>query len=170
MLILPLPFETTTEAGRRICQRVQDAFNAAGQPLRYVWVASNANGYFGYTTTPEEYSRQNYEGGHTLYGQYSTPYLAEQLGILAQDFLQQGPLQELKPEWRYALKVNSFLPPESVSSGQRRWLQAPLAVAAEDTHEEDYIAVHWLNGGTHQIEFNKPLVRIEQRHGDQWQL
>ncbi|QQD23426.1 alkaline ceramidase [Venatoribacter cucullus] len=170
MLILPLPFETTTEAGRRISQRVQDAFNAAGQPLRYVWVASNANGYFGYTTTPEEYSRQNYEGGHTLYGQYSTPYLAEQLGILAQDFLQQGPLQELKPEWRYALKVNSFLPPESVSSGQRRWLQAPLAVAAEDTHEEDYIAVRWLDVGPRQIDFHQPLVRIEQRHGDQWQL
>ena len=169
MMILPIPFETTTEAGRRISQRVQDEFTAAGKPLQYVWVASNANGYFGYTTTPEEYARQNYEGGHTLYGQYTTPYLAEQLGILARDVLQRGPLQELKTEWNYALKVNSFLPPVATSSGQRGWLQSPEAVVAEEAHEEHYIAVRWLDVGPRQIDFHQPLVRVEQRQGDAWQ-
>lgn len=169
MVVLPLPFETTTESGRRISAAVSDAFAAAGEDVKYVWVASNANGYFGYTTTPEEYSRQNYEGGHTLYGQYTTPYLAAQLGTLAQDFLQNGRVQELKPEWRYELKVNHFLPQPVASTGKREWLQLPHEVSAEEANEENYVAVRWLDIGPDQIAFDQRLVRVEHKVGDQWQ-
>ena len=169
MVVLPLPFETTTESGRRISTAVSDAFTAAGQGVKYVWVASNANGYFGYTTTPEEYSRQNYEGGHTLYGQYTTPYLAAQLGTLAQDFLQDGRVQELTPEWRYELKVNHFLPEAVVSNGKREWLQLPHEVSAEEPNEESYVAVQWQDIGPDQIAFDQRLVRVEHKVGDQWQ-
>jgi len=31
-------------------------------------IASYANAYMGYITTPEEYQEQCYEGGHTVYG------------------------------------------------------------------------------------------------------
>ncbi|MHC4285013.1 MAG: neutral/alkaline non-lysosomal ceramidase N-terminal domain-containing protein, partial [Planctomycetota bacterium] len=86
-VILPVPFEVTTESGRRMAARVKREFVDAGDnSIRHVWVAGNANGYFGYTTTPEEYSRQNYEGGHTLYGRHTSPYLTAQLGLLARDF------------------------------------------------------------------------------------
>ena len=97
-VILPIPFEVTVTSGRRIAARVQGEFVGAGENrIRGVAVASNSNGYFGYTTTPEEYFRQNYEGGHTLYGRYSTPYLTAQLGVLARDFLTKGEVQELGP-------------------------------------------------------------------------
>lgn len=169
MVVMPLPFETTTEAGRRMTARVQAEFAAAGQPLKYAWVASNSNGYFGYTTTPEEYRRQNYEGGHTLYGQYSTPYLTAQLGVLAKDFLAQGEIEELQKEWRYTLKVNDFLADATDSEGQRAVLQQPQAELAEEANEEDYVALRWLDVAPANIKFHLPLVTVEHRVDGKWQ-
>ncbi len=31
-----------------------------------------ANGYIGYLMTPEEYDQQHYEGGHTVYGKWTS--------------------------------------------------------------------------------------------------
>jgi len=48
-IILPIPFEVTTESGRRMAERVKREFAQAGDDsIRHVWVASNANGYFGF--------------------------------------------------------------------------------------------------------------------------
>ena len=109
-VILPLPFEVTTETGRRISARVKTEFERAGQSLDSAWVASNANGYFGYATTEEEYAAQYYEGGHTLYGRYTSAYLAAQLGQLSQAMLAHKgatPLQTLLPEWSYAVRLSA---------------------------------------------------------------
>jgi neutral ceramidase len=168
-VILPVPFEVTTESGRRMAARVKREFTEAGdENIRHVWVAGNANGYFGYTTTPEEYSRQNYEGGHTLYGRYSTPYLTAQLGLLARDFKAKGEVQELKPEWKYAVKVNTFYPEAQVSTGQRKVLVQPEAVRAEKCHEEDYITFRWQDVGPSEIDLHEPLGRVEVKTNGEW--
>ena len=168
MAILPLPFEVTVESGRRIEAAVADEFAKAGKPLKHVWVASVSNGYFGYTTTPEEYSYQNYEGGHTLYGKNNTPYLAAQLGLLAQDYLNQGAVAELLPSWQYTLKTNRFTPEDEQAKGQRQWLAAPEAVLAKKDYQEDYVSVRWQDVNTSQINLHQPLVKVQQRQGDQW--
>ncbi len=168
-VILPVPFEVTAESGRRMAARVKREFVDAGdEDIRHVWVAQNANGYFGYATTPEEYSGQNYEGGHTLYGQYTTPYLTAQLGLLARDFKAKGDVQELTPEWKYAIKVNTFWPEAQVSTGQRKVLQQPKTVKAEEYYEEDYIAFRWRDAGPSEIDFHEPLSRVEVRKNEEW--
>jgi len=169
MAVLPLPFEVTVEAGQRIRQRVLDSFAAHGQPLNFAWVASSSNGYFGYTTTPEEYALQHYEGGHTLYGKNSTPYLAAQLTVLAEDFLTQGAVHEFADEWVYPLKTNQFLPAPTTSKGERQWLTAPTKVAAKKAHDEDYIAVRWLDVAPRNIAWHEHLVSVEQRIDGSWQ-
>ena len=147
-VILPMPFEVTVTSGRRIAARVQAEFEQAGENrVRHVGVASNSNGYFGYTTTPEEYSRQNYEGGHTLYGRYSTPYLTAQLGVLTRDFLTKGEVQELRPAWTYRLKVGTFYPESRPSTGRREAVAQPTPVRAEKPEEEDFIAFRWQDVG-----------------------
>jgi neutral ceramidase len=169
MVILPLPFEVTAESGRRMAARVKQEFVEAGdESIRHVWVAGNANGYFGYTTTPEEYRQQNYEGGHTLYGQYSTPYLTAQLGLLARDFKAKGDVQELKPEWKYAVKVNGFYPEAQVSTGERKVLEQPRAVKAKEYYEEDYIVFRWQDVGPSEIDFHEPLSRVEVKKNEKW--
>ena len=168
-VILPVPFEVTAESGRRMTARVKREFVQAGDDsIRYVWVAGNANGYFGYTTTPEEYSRQNYEGGHTLYGRHSTPYLTAQLGLLARDFKVRGEVQELKPEWTYVMKANRFYPETQVSTGQRKVLAQPKTVKAEEYYEENYIAFRWQDVGPSEIDFHEPLSRVEVKIDEQW--
>lgn len=168
MVILPLPFEATVESGRRIAASVELEFAKAGEDIKFAWVASVSNGYFGYTTTPEEYSYQNYEGGHTLYGKNSTPYLAAQLGSLAADYLEQGSVLEFKPEWNYALKVNQFFPDAHEATGAREVISAPQAVLAKKSYEEDYVRFHWLDVNPSKIDLHKSLVRVQKRDGNQW--
>lgn len=168
-VILPVPFEVTAESGRRMTERVKQEFVQAGDDsIRHVWVAGNSNGYFGYTTTPEEYSRQNYEGGHTLYGRYSTPYLTAQLGLLARDFNTKGNVHELMPNWQYAVKVNNFYPEARVSTGRRKAVMQPKAVKAKKEHEEDYIAFRWQDVGASEIDFHRPLSRVEVKIDGEW--
>ena len=169
MAVLPLPYEVTTEAGRRMAQAVEQQLEKAGQPIAHAWVTSISNGYFGYTTTQEEYRRQNYEGGHTLYGQYSTPYITAQLARLAADFAAQGEFQELRPEWRYELKVNQFMPQAVDSTGERQWLDSPLLTLAEEAREENYIAVRWQDVAADKIDWHNALVSIEVETNGQWQ-
>lgn len=167
-VVMPLPFEVTTEAGRRMAERVRVEFAKANNDIQHAWVAGNANGYFGYTTTPEEYERQNYEGGHTLYGQYSTPYLTAQLGKLAQDLNHQGEVLELLPKWDYALKVNEFLPEQVTSSGKRVALKQPRIYTAEAQNEENYIKFDWLDVGASEINLHQPLAKVEVLMDGQW--
>jgi len=168
-VILPLPFEVTAESGRRMAARVSQEFVRAGDDsIRHVWVAGNANGYFGYTTTPEEYSRQEYEGGHTLYGRYCTPYLTAQLGLLARDLRAKGQLQEVDAQWDYLLKVSVFYPQVRPSTGERRALAGPAIVRARAKNEEGYVRFRWQDVGPSEINFHQPLTRVEVKVGDLW--
>jgi len=168
-VILPVPFEVTAESGNRMASRVKSEFLGAGDKnIRHVWVASVSNGYFGYATTPEEYSRQNYEGGHTLYGRYTTPYLTAQLGQLTRDFKATGDVHELRPNWKYIVKVNTFYPEIRISSGRRKVIMQPKVVKAKKDYEEDYIAFRWEDVGPSEIDFHKPLSRVEVKINEQW--
>jgi neutral ceramidase len=167
-IVMPLPFEITTEARRRIAARVRQVYKQAGQEIKHAWIAGNANGYFGYSTTPEEYKRQNYEGGHTLYGQYTTPYLSAQLGRLSQDMIEKGPLVELADEWSYDLVVNQFFPTGDTSQGKRKFLKQPEFYTAESKNQEHYVSFEWLDVGTSEIQLHNPLVKVETLANGEW--
>jgi neutral ceramidase len=169
-VILPIPFEVTVTSGRRIAARVKGEFVGSGEHgIRHVGVASNSNGYFGYTTTPEEYFRQYYEGGHTLYGRYSTPYLTAQFGVLTRDFLARGEVQELRPAWMYRLKVSTFYPKYRPSNGRRKAMAQPMAVKVEKPQEEDFIAFRWQDVGPGEMELHQSLSRVEVKNPQHWE-
>jgi neutral ceramidase len=165
---MPLPFEITTESGRRMAASVSQAYKDAGQDIKHAWIAGNANGYFGYSTTQEEYQRQNYEGGHTLYGKYTTPYLAGQLGRLAKDMIEKGPLVELADDWSYELVVNEFFPEAQASKGKRAILEQPEAYTAKAANEEHYVSFDWLDVGASEIELHNPLAKVESLVKGEW--
>lgn len=169
MAIMPLPFEMTTESGRRVSQRVQAEFAKAGQYIKYSWVASVANGYFGYSTTEEEYEYQSYEGGSTMYGKYSTPYITAQLGLLARDFATQGPIEELANEWSYYLSTTSFMPKAKKAAAERKALSTPELITTEKANEEDYVVFRWLDVGPSQIDFHKALGSVQLNSAAGWQ-
>lgn len=170
MLILAVPFEVTTEAARRMMIKAQESFAKQDKFIKYPWVASVSNGYFGYTTTPEEYSYQEYEGGHTLYGKYMTPYITEQFGELASSIAKSKPIREVIPKWSYDLYTAEYMPKPVITKGQRKVILSPEFHAATQTYEEDYMLFKWLDVEPSKISYDKPLIRVEVFKNGQWQM
>ena len=72
-LIVTVPGEMTVGMGYRVRA---DVLRVAGRGGMHLAVISGlANEYLQYFTTPEEYEAQHYEGGSTLYGEYSSVFV-----------------------------------------------------------------------------------------------
>src|SRR3954451_2901421 len=69
-MVASIPGEMTEEMGKRIRSAVLQA--TAGAGITRAIISGYANEYLQYFTTPEEYERQHYEGGSTLYGENSS--------------------------------------------------------------------------------------------------
>src|SRR4051794_26769925 len=69
-MIVSIPGEMTEEMGKRVRAAVVQA--VAGSGVTRAIISGLANEYLQYFTTPEEYERQHYEGGSTLYGEDSS--------------------------------------------------------------------------------------------------
>jgi neutral ceramidase len=91
-LIVTLPGEPTTEVGRRVRAAVQQASG-----LDRIVVSGVAGEFIQYLTTPEEYDRQHYEGGSTLYGPLSSNLLRQELAELARRLVSGEPAQGAYP-------------------------------------------------------------------------
>ena len=166
-LILPLPFEVTIHAGKRIKSKISRSYSTAD--IKHIWITSNSNGYFGYTTTVEEYSKQNYEGGHTLYGKNSTPYIAEQLASLAVDARNKPSTHEILKKWQYSVSINKFLSKKTISHGIRQVHQQPEINLTSLANEEDYISFIWDDVNPSEIDFHKTLGQIDFKNRDSWE-
>lgn len=92
LAIAAFPFEITTIAGKRLRESLQETLKARG--VTRVIIAPYANGFSGYMTTYEEYQAQIYEGGHTVFGEWSLAALQTKFDILAQQMLK--PKEERK--------------------------------------------------------------------------
>lgn len=96
LVVVCCPGEITTIAGKRLKQAVQQQLN---DPSLQVWLCSYCNDYMGYITTQQEYQKQNYEGGHTLYGQWTLAAFQTVFSELAQQWHlpSEQQLQRLQP-------------------------------------------------------------------------
>ncbi|MFT7613868.1 MAG: neutral ceramidase [Parvicellaceae bacterium] len=75
------PGEPTVSAGKRMEQTVLEELKSIG--VESVIMCPYSNAYMGYITTFEEYQLQNYEGGHTVYGQWTLGAFQTKLKELA---------------------------------------------------------------------------------------
>ncbi|WP_372366704.1 neutral/alkaline non-lysosomal ceramidase N-terminal domain-containing protein [Candidatus Uabimicrobium sp. HlEnr_7] len=67
--VFGLPAETTTHAGRRIRLAAADELAKVG--VDTLVLTSPTNAFASYVSTREEYNQQHYEGGSTLFGQWT---------------------------------------------------------------------------------------------------
>lgn len=86
------PGEITTTGGLRLKRMLEKELAAKG--IEHVVVCSYANNYMGYCTTEEEYATQCYEGGHTVFGQWTHGAFMTEFRKLCREFLK--PVQERK--------------------------------------------------------------------------
>src|SRR5688572_11680317 len=90
-ILLGTPGEPSVEMGRR--------FEAAVRPqlpdgVREPVVVGLANDYMGYLTTPEEYQMQHYEGGHTVFGLWTSLLVRDSLVALSRSMANGEPAPE----------------------------------------------------------------------------
>jgi neutral ceramidase len=95
------PFEITTIAGQRLKKTLEDLL-VGKDDYTEVILCPYSNAYNGYITTPEEYRVQVYEGGHTVFGEWSLAALQTEFEKLA--------LEMLKPKNERNLS-NDVVPP-----------------------------------------------------------
>ena len=162
-VLVGLPFEITTESGRRIARAVEGA--VTDRAVERVVVCSLVNDFWGYVATEEEYGRQFYEGGHTLYGPNTQRFLAAQAAAVAAETVDHGLFLDIEDR-TWVLKVRRFLPTEPDGPGpERRFTSAPVftdPTATEDgTWEQTWVDV--APGGLH---WHEPLLRVEQSDDD----
>ncbi len=99
LAILTVPAEVTTMAARRLKDTVRAE---TGDWLSHIVIAGYVNGYAGYVTTPEEYRVQQYEGGHTLHGQWTLPAYRQTAAQLARALDDGKPVENsiIYDDWR----------------------------------------------------------------------
>ena len=80
------PGEFTTTAGQRLLKTIEKSLQ--GEGYTQVLICTYCNEYMGYVTTREEYQQQAYEGGHTVFGQWTLAAFQTKFAELAQEFRQ----------------------------------------------------------------------------------
>jgi neutral ceramidase len=93
------PGEITTVAGERLEKMLKEELKPAG--IEHVIICSYANNYLGYCTTWEEYQTQCYEGGHTVYGQWTHAAFMTEFRKLAREFVRQRDSRQLERKLMY---------------------------------------------------------------------
>ncbi|HEY4377257.1 MAG TPA: neutral/alkaline non-lysosomal ceramidase N-terminal domain-containing protein, partial [Acidimicrobiales bacterium] len=158
-----LPFEVTIESGRRIEDAVAKA--VASEGVDRVIVSSVANDYWGYVTTPEEYRRQFYEGGHTIYGPRTQPFLAAHAASLAGEVVRRHSVSEVLAERRWDLATRRFLPAPDGHVVTRR-----IVGSASFTDPTDKVDGHWEitwdDVAPGSLHWHEPMIRVEAADGE----
>lgn len=84
LAIASFPGEITTIAGQRLRHMLLNELQPKG--IKHVIISTYANNYNGYCVTTEEYQAQCYEGGHTVYGQWTHGAYMTRYRELAREF------------------------------------------------------------------------------------
>jgi neutral ceramidase len=138
------------------------AARAAG--VARVAVSSLANEQFCYLTTPEEYALQRYEGGNTLYGPQSEPFVTALAGRAVRDVLGAGGLQEHLAERTFEFAARRYL---AVPTGRHALRVAgPVSYVDPTATEDGYWRFEWLDAAPGDLTWHEPLARVETLGAD----
>jgi neutral ceramidase len=113
--LIACPGEFTNTARKRIVETAAPILEKRG--VEQIIFNSYANDYMGYVTTPEEYGEQAYEGGHTIFGQWTLAAFQTEIKKLAREMLKPQSERRLDRDTRppaYSpeeLELRSNLPP-----------------------------------------------------------
>jgi neutral ceramidase len=168
--LVGLPFEITVESGRRIEAAVAGAVGDAG--VDRVVVSSVANEYWGYVATEEEYRRQFYEGGHTLYGPNTLRFLAAHARRVAEATVGHGTFHDVGPSRSWNLASRRFhLHPDPESVVPDRHFVGRAAFVDPTAETDGYWEQVWLDVDPGRLRWHEPIVTVESSDddGETWQ-
>lgn len=163
------PAEFTTMTGRRIREQVAENLNI---PVSDVIIAGFSNGYSGYVTTMEEYQKQQYEGGHTLFGPWTEAGYRQQYARMATALAAGAPVdagptpRDVRGEaTSMPLGTAYDSPPENASFGD-------VVQDANETYKRgDTVQVaFWTGNPLNNFPRGGSAFTIEYQQDDQWKF
>ncbi len=160
-LLLAAPGEPSVEMARRFVAAVRAVLPRG---VSEAFVVGLSNDYLGYFTTPEEYEVQHYEGGHTVFGVW-TSLLAQQAFVdLARALATGAPAPA--PDSPATLGTT---PPGAASVGATTdgelTAQPPAAV-----ERHGLVSIGWSGGdGGTDRPLDAPFLVLERNAGGRWQ-
>ncbi|HVN64974.1 MAG TPA: neutral/alkaline non-lysosomal ceramidase N-terminal domain-containing protein [Candidatus Binataceae bacterium] len=165
LLLIALPGEFTTEMGRRIKAAAKAAAKSFDASVGSAAIVGLASQYSSYYTTPEEYDIQNYEGGSTLYGRTSGPWMQSRVEALIKQMGDSSFEVEYPTEWTYT------------TGWVRNWYKSPtgeqitqVARSVKIDPAARTVAFSWYGLSAGDVMFDQSLVRLETLGaGGEWQ-
>jgi len=168
LVLIAVPAEVTTMAGRRLRNTVMAQL---GDWAKYAVIAGYSNGYAGYVTTSEEYRLQQYEGGHTLHGQWTLGAYEQTSSELALALEHNDKIAQTieYDDWRGKTTSTPLISneadvlPEEVGFGE--------AMALESTHfskGEKVTATFWSSDPSANFGFQGHYLEIQRKEDNIW--
>jgi neutral ceramidase len=154
LLILNVPGELTTMAGRRLRRAVEQIAKDHGIEQPEVTIAGLANSYTHYVATYEEYAGQRYEAASTLYGPHTLSAYIQEFERLATDLFRGNPSRSDDPPEDLEKKQLSLILPviiDTIGIGQQ------FGSAALDSKDQ------YSTGETVHVSFRSANPRNNQR-------
>jgi neutral ceramidase len=160
-LVVTVPGEATAELGRRTRAAALRAARGAG--VDRVVIAGYANEYASYFTTPEEYGAQHYEGGTTVYGPASGPFVTASLADLAGRLARGEPAPAPHP-FDPIMGLRPTARPYPTGAARGRALAQPRTTA-----RLGHALFRWRGGaaGTDRP-LDRPFVRVQRETTSGW--
>ena len=159
--IVTIPGEMTAGMGRRLRGAAEAAVRGSG--IRQVVISGIANDFIQYFTTPEEYDRQHYEGGSTLFGRATSIFIQERLIALLEAMVAGDPAPPPDQDERRN-GVSDDAPKYPAGATDAEILTQPHAV-----RRMDRASFSWQGGPMgYDRPLDRPFVRIQRRIGGKW--
>jgi len=168
LAILALPTEVTTMAARRLKNTVMSKL---GGWAKHIVIAGYSNGYAGYVTTPEEYRLQQYEGGHTLHGQWSLPAYQQIAAQLAQALQTGTPIasQVNYDDWRGKSKSMPLAISSPSSLPKGKFFGEALPLQKTKYVKEELVKVQfWSSNPTSSYPNVNSFIEVRYLQNGQW--
>ncbi|KAF8526003.1 Neutral/alkaline nonlysosomal ceramidase [Hysterangium stoloniferum] len=177
LVILVIPGEFTTMAGRRIREAMRAKLIAEGVLGQdaYVVIAGPANTYAHYITTREEYAIQRYEGGSTIYGQFTLEAYMDiysKLTSFLADNTSGAPVSATAPPdlTKNAISMQTPVifdaPPFGKSFGDVLTNVFSTSYAAGDTVSVEFVGANPRNN----LRLEETYLSVEQIVNQQWEV
>jgi hypothetical protein len=160
--IAAFPVELTKQMGQRIRTSL---LKASGGALDRIVIAGLTNGYWSYTTTPEEYGYCGYEGSFTLFGREEGYGWLAAGNELMNALLAGKPAPAGFPEPPDTAFASSATTPIRTTAEAGSVVRQP----ASSVSRYGYAVFSW-KGGDPQVDAPRgtPFVSLQMKRGDSW--
>ncbi len=168
LAIIAGPGEFTTMAGRRIKDAVLKTLSPNVQCIAF---AGLSNSYAGYITTYEEYQQQNYEGGSTVFGPYTSELYKDAFVRLANALKNQHEVTPGPKPSPLSNELISFIAPVLFDD-------TPPFTSFGDVHRAPHKNYHsgevvhvsfWAGNPRNNLEKDKSFLEVQRLEGKNWQ-